>query len=112
MNDSFYDALEIRDPAEREQDLLAALPKQIAQARTAAPAFAKILDGVKPGDITSRAALAKLPVTRRSELCELQKERSPQAPFGGFAAIPYGPRMTRVFASAGPIYEPEGEARD
>jgi phenylacetate-CoA ligase len=108
----FYDALEVRDPAEREQDLLAALPKQIAQAQTAAPAFAKILDGVKPGDITSREALAKLPVTRKSELLALQKAQRERDPFGGFSAIRFGPRMLRVFASPGTIYEPEGEARD
>ncbi|SDD62651.1 phenylacetate-CoA ligase [Variovorax sp. CF079] len=108
----FYDKLEARDPAEREQDLLAALPKQIAQAQTAAPAFAKILDGIKARDITSRDALAKLPVTRKSELLDLQKAHRANDPFGGFAAIHFGPRMTRVFASPGTIYEPEGEARD
>lgn len=108
----FYDKLEVRDPAEREQDLLAALPKQIAQAQTAAPAFAKILDGIKARDITSRDALAKLPVTRKSELLDLQKAHRANDPFGGFAAIHFGPRMTRVFASPGTIYEPEGEARD
>ena len=107
-----YDKLEIRDPAERERDLLAALPKQIAQAQTAAPAFAKILDGVKPADVTTREALAKLPVTRKSELLELQKVRRADDPFGGFSTIVRGPRMPRVFASPGTIYEPEGEARD
>lgn len=108
----YYDKLEVRAPAEREQDLLAALPKQIAQAQTAAPAFAKILDGVKAADITSRDALAKLPVTRKSELLGLQKAHRANDPFGGFAAIHFGSRMTRVFASPGTIYEPEGEARD
>jgi phenylacetate-CoA ligase len=108
----FYDALEARDPEERERDLLAALPRQIMQAQSAAPAFAKILDGVKPADFTSREALAKLPVTRKSELLGLQKERRASDPFGGFSAIHFGSRMTRVFASPGPIYEPEGEARD
>jgi len=107
-----YDKLEIRDPAERERDLLAALPKQIAQAQTTATAFAKILDGVKPADITTREALARLPVTRKSELLELQKARRADDPFGGFASIARGPRMPRVFASPGTIYEPEGEARD
>ena len=111
MND-YYDALEVRDPAEREQDLLAALPKQIAQAQTAAPAFAEILDGVKPADIASREALARLPVTRKSELLERQKAERARDPFGGFSAIRFGPRMLRVFASPGTIYEPEGEARD
>jgi len=107
-----YDKLEIRDPAERERDLLAALPKQIAQAQTATSAFTKILDGVKPADVTSREALAKLPVTRKSELLELQKARRADDPFGGFASIVRGPRMPRIFASPGTIYEPEGEARD
>ncbi|WPG37439.1 AMP-binding protein [Variovorax sp. EBFNA2] len=107
-----YDNLEIRDPAERERDLLAALPKQIAQAQTASPAFTKILDGVKPGNVTSREALTKLPVTRKSELLELQKARRADDPFGGFASIVRGPRMPRIFASPGTIYEPEGEARD
>ena len=108
----FYDELEVRDPVERERDLFAALPKQLLQAQTAATAFAKILDGVKPADITSRAALAQLPVTRKSELLALQKSRRATDPFGGFSAIARGPRMPRVFASPGPIYEPEGEARD
>jgi len=108
----FYDALEVRDPGERERDLLAALPRQIMQAQSAAPAFAKILDGVKPGEVTNREALARLPVTRKSELLALQKERRASDPFGGFSAIRFGSRMTRVFASPGPIYEPEGEAPD
>jgi phenylacetate-CoA ligase len=108
----YYDALEVRDPAERERDLLAALPRQILQAQTATQAFAKILDGVKPTDITSREALAKLPVTRKSDLLILQKARRASDPFGGFSAIRFGPRMTRVFASPGTLYEPEGEARD
>jgi phenylacetate-CoA ligase len=107
-----YDKLEIRDPAERERDLLSALPKQIAQAQTATSAFKKILDGVKPADVTTREALAKLPVTRKSELLELQKQRRAHDPFGGFASIVRGPRMPRIFASPGTIYEPEGEARD
>jgi len=107
-----YDKLEIRDPAERERDMLAALPKQVAQAQTATSAFKKILDGVKPADITTRQALEQLPVTRKSELLELQKQRRTDDPFGGFASIVRGPRMPRVFASPGTIYEPEGEARD
>ena len=108
----FYDALETRDPAERERDLLAALPRQTRQAQTAAPAFAAILADVKPSEVNSRAALAALPVTRKSELLALQQERRASDAFGGFAAIAWGARMPRVFASPGPIYEPEGNARD
>ncbi|WP_038213094.1 phenylacetate--CoA ligase family protein [Xenophilus azovorans] len=108
----FFDALETRDPAERERDLLAALPRQVLQAQTAAPAFGEILRDVPAGDVNSREALARLPVTRKSELLELQKARRADDPLGGFAAVARGARMPRVFASPGPIYEPEGAGRD
>ncbi|MET0542834.1 MAG: AMP-binding protein, partial [Variovorax sp.] len=101
-----------RDRAERERDLLAALPKQVLQAQTATRAFETILDGVDPAAVTTREALAKLPVTRKTELLALQKERRASDPFGGFAAIARGPAMRRVFASPGTIYEPEGAAAD
>jgi len=107
-----YDRLELRDPAVREHDLLAALPGQIAHAQAATAAFAEILAGVNAATVTSRAALARLPVTRKSELLARQAQRRAEDPFGGFAAVTRGPRMPRVFASPGPIYEPEGERRD
>ena len=102
-----FDTLETRDPEVRERALLAALPRQIAHAKANAPAFARILAGVDAAAVTSRAALARLPVTRKSELLELQKAARP---FGGFAALARGARRARVFASPGPIYEPEGAA--
>ncbi|RYF82409.1 MAG: phenylacetate--CoA ligase family protein [Comamonadaceae bacterium] len=108
----FYDALETRDPADRERDLLAALPRQVMQAQTGTAAFSKILDGVKPADLSSRAALAQLPVTRKSELLALQQARRAEDAFGGFSALVRGPRMRRIFASPGPIYEPEGASAD
>lgn len=108
----FYDRLEIREPSERERDLLAALPRQIAHAQTAAPAFTTILDGVEAAEVSSREALARLPVTRKTDLLALQKERRESDPFGGFVAVARGARMPRVFASPGTIYEPEGEGRD
>ncbi len=110
----FFDALETRDPAVREAALLAALPMQVAHARLASAAFADILKDVNPAEITSRAALAALPVTRKHELLELQlKSRSAKGNvFGGFSAEAFGIRMPRVFASPGPIYEPEGSAKD
>lgn len=106
---TYYDAKETRDPAERERDLLARLPAQVAHAKTHAPAFAKLLEGVDPASITSRAALARLPVIRKSELLERQKAARP---FGGFAAVPWGRACHRVFASPGPLYEPEGARPD
>jgi phenylacetate-CoA ligase len=107
-----FDALETRDPEARELAQFAALPRQVAHAQSAAPAFARILAGVDAAAVTSRAALARLPVTRKSELLEIQKQ---ERPFGGFAATGWGRASStarRVFASPGPIYEPEGSRPD
>ena len=106
------DALETRAPAEREAALLAALPAQIAHARRASPAFAEILEDIDPATITSRAALAALPVTRKSELLARQQARRAENVFGGFSTIGFGAAMPRVFSSPGPMYEPEGTRRD
>jgi len=103
-----FDALETRDPELRERAQFAGLPRQVAHAQSAAPAFAKILAGIDAAAVTSRAALARLPVTRKSELLEIQKH---SRPFGGFAATDWA-GMRRVFASPGPIYEPEGARPD
>ena len=109
---AFYDALETRSPDEREAALLAALPTQIAHAQQRSGAFAEILKGVSPATITSRTALAQLPVTRKSELLERQGAQRPQQIFGGFNAIDLGHEMPRLFASPGPIYEPESRRPD
>ncbi|MEP6721155.1 MAG: AMP-binding protein [Variovorax sp.] len=108
----FYDALEVRNPARREAELLAALPRQVAHAQTAAPAFAAILNGFDAELVGSREALATLPVTRKTDLLARQKELRATDAFGGFSAIARGPAMRRVFASPGTIYEPEGTAPD
>ena len=108
----FYDTLETRTPAEREAAHMAALPGRIAHAQQASPAFASILAGVDAAAITSRAALAQLPVTRKYELHERQQAERAHNAFGGFAAIGFGAAMPRVFASPGPIYEPEGARAD
>jgi phenylacetate-CoA ligase len=105
---TFYDALETRDPAEREAALMAALPQVIAAAIEHAPAYHERLAGVRPADIADRRALASLPVTRKSELIELQR-KSP--PFGGLAAVPLRD-ISRIFASPGPIYELEARRPD
>ncbi|HQY09277.1 MAG TPA: AMP-binding protein [Burkholderiaceae bacterium] len=111
------DALETRTPAEREAALLAALPAQIAHAQAATAAFAQILAGIDATAITSRAALASLPVTRKGELLERQKARRAEDAMGGFAAIGWRGQLAtrgarRVFQSPGPIYEPEGSGSD
>ncbi|MBC7621089.1 MAG: AMP-binding protein [Candidatus Saccharibacteria bacterium] len=115
MND-FYDDLEVRSPEQREAALLAALPAQVAHAQARSAAFADILRGVDAAAVTSRAALARLPVIRKHELLERQLAARQVGGvghvFGGFSAVGFGAVMPRVFASPGPIYEPEGTARD
>jgi phenylacetate-CoA ligase len=108
MERSFYDPDEIRDPAAREAALMAALPGIIAAAQRGAPAYRERLAHIRPEEITSRQALARLPLTRKSELIELQR-RNP--PFGGFTTVPIG-SVARVFASPGPIYEIEARRPD
>jgi phenylacetate-CoA ligase len=118
MDDLPYDALETRDPAAREAALMAALPAQIAQAQAHGRAWAQVLGGVDAARVTDRAALARLPVTRKHELLERQHAERAQDPFGGFATIGWGALTRsgrgarRVFQSPGPIYEPEGHAPD
>ncbi|HOE42010.1 MAG TPA: AMP-binding protein [Rhodoferax sp.] len=110
----FFDSLETRHPDQREAELLSALPAQVAHAKLSCLAFAEALKDVNPMLTNTRAALTKLPVIRKHELLELQlASRSRGASvFGGFSAIGFGASMPRVFASPGPIYEPEGTAKD
>ena len=102
-----FDTLETRDSAAREADLFARLPANIALAMTA-PGWGKHLAGIDPKSVTGRAALAKLPVLRKSSLPALQKETPP---FGGFNVTPPG-KAKRLFMSPGPIFEPEGQRGD
>src|SRR5260364_146869 len=102
-----YDALETRDPAEREQDLFGRLP-DVLHAAIKAPAYAALLQGIDPRDITSRTALAQLPVLRKSQLPALHKAAPP---FGGFVAQAPG-AFSRLFTSPGPIFEPEAAHTD
>jgi len=103
----FYDQLETRDPAERERDLLARLPGLITRAMQA-PGWAKHLGDVDPRTITSRAALSKLPVFRKSDLPALLKA---EPPFGGLLPEPVA-NYARLSISPGPLFQPETDAPD
>jgi len=104
----YFDQLETRDPRQREEALFAALPKHIAHAKANAPGFARILQDVDPAAVTSRAALARLPITRKSDLKELQRA---DPPLGGLNATPVG-KLAKIFVSPGPIYDPEGHGKN
>ena len=107
MSIDTLDTLETRDPIERERDLMARLPQLVALAKRA-PGWQRILDGIDPTSIDSRAALATLPITRKSDLKTLQKD---PIPFGGLNTTPLS-AMSRVFISPGPIFDPEGRGQD
>ena len=116
--DAHFDALETRSADERGAALRRALPAQIAHAAARAPAFAARLRDVDPAAVTSRAALAALPVLRKSDLLARQNAADTPDAFGGFATVGWGAtrppaqRAVRVFASPGPIREPETARSD
>jgi phenylacetate-CoA ligase len=97
-----YDGLETHDPTRREAELFSRLPDALRRAM-AAPAYAERLKGIDPAGVADRAALARLPVLRKSELPALHKAAPP---FGGLVAGPLG-SFGRLFTSPGPIFEPE-----
>lgn len=103
----YYDDREARDPQSRENELFRLLPDVLAEV-IKAPGYAKHLGRVDPQRVTSRAALATLPVLRKSELPILQKDN---LPFGGFVHQPPG-HFGRLFTSPGPIFEAEPDHID
>jgi phenylacetate-CoA ligase len=103
----YYDQLEIRDPALRERDLMARLPALVAAALKA-PGWAKHLAGVDAKSVSSREALARLPVFRKSDLPALIKE---DPPFGGLLPEPVS-SYERLSVSPGPVFQPEADAPD
>ncbi|MBK6356151.1 MAG: AMP-binding protein [Betaproteobacteria bacterium] len=105
---SYYDPLETRDPDDREADLMDKLARQVAHAKETTHYYFQSLAGINPFECASREALAKLPLTRKRDLIELQKKTPP---FGGLNALPRH-KAKRVFASPGPIYEMQGKETD
>lgn len=105
---SYFDRQEVRDPAEREASLFQALPGLIRHAIDNAPFFSERFSGIDPAAIRTREALSGLPVLRKSELLTYQREN---LPFGGMSATPVD-RLAHLYASPGPIYDPEGARTD
>ncbi|MDF1732248.1 MAG: AMP-binding protein [Minwuia sp.] len=103
-----FDELETRDPEQRETELMAALPGQVALAKTNSSFFGKLYADIDPMAITSREALQQLPVIRKPDV---QDAQNANPPFGGLNAVPVGD-MAHVYMSPGPIFEPDGAQRD
>lgn len=107
MRYEHYDSLEMRDPDDREREFFERLPALVAAALRV-PGWATQLAGIDPSAVTSRAQLARLPLLRKSELVTRQQEIPP---FGGFN-VTAPARLRRLLMSPGPIFEPEGKAKD
>jgi phenylacetate-CoA ligase len=109
MSDPRYlDELETRPPEVRERALFSQLRDQLENAKRNSPYFGRLLAEVPAHAVPDRAALATLPVTRKSDLMALQKA---EPPFGGLTAVRVA-QLGRVFASPGPIYDPQGDKKD
>ncbi|MBV9836233.1 MAG: AMP-binding protein [Alphaproteobacteria bacterium] len=104
----YYDTLETRDPAEREKAQMTALPAQIAHAKANSSYFAESLKDIDAAGVTSRAALARLPVLRKSALGALQKAKPPM---GGLLGVPMN-QIRHIFMSPGPIFEVDTDEKD
>ncbi len=104
----FYDALEQRNPTQREQSLFSELPRLVAHAQAKAPGWATHLQGVNAKEISSRQALAKLPVLRKSDLKDLQ---TAHPPFGGLTTVPTG-ELGALYMSPGPLFDAERRGPD
>jgi phenylacetate-CoA ligase len=104
----FYEPREAADPGEREAAFFARFAPFLAKALEAAPGLRRHIGDIGGRRVDSRHALAMLPVLRKDALMRLQAD---DPPFGGFAPAS-ALRGTRVFASPGPIFEPQGPGPD
>lgn len=105
---NFYDELEVRDPAQREEMLFNGLVTQLKEAQKHAPYFSTLIGNIDASLIKDRAALATIPITRKSDLVNLQAKGNP---LGGLTTVSAG-QLKRIFQSPGPTYDAEGSGRD
>jgi len=104
----FYDDRESADPQARARDLFQQLTAMLARARAEQPFWSERLADIDPAAIDTRAALADLPVLRKSDLPAMQ---TAAPPFGGLVPVSTG-ALSRLFLSPGPICDPEGRGSD
>ncbi|NRA86372.1 MAG: AMP-binding protein [Rhizobiales bacterium] len=95
-----FDDLETRNMTIRKADQLSQLQAQISHAQKNCSYYTDLKN------VDSLTDLSKLPITRKSDLADLQTN---QNPFAGLNAIPVQ-QMKNLFLSPGPIAEPMGQA--
>jgi phenylacetate-coenzyme A ligase PaaK-like adenylate-forming protein len=103
-------ALEQQDPGTRRAYLGTRLRETVAYAHARSPHVRRAFDkaGIGPRDVASLDDLAKIPITRKDDVPAMQ---AAEPPFGGLLAVEPG-RLQRIFASPGPILDPQGEGDD
>ncbi len=96
--------LETMPPKKRVEYLNQKLRGVIQYAYKHSVAFKNKLDsvGLKSKDIQTIKDLEKIPITKKTELIELQRKHPP---FGGFEGVPIS-ELRRIYVSPGPIHEP------
>ncbi len=97
-----YDALETRPSEVRAAEQFQTLQAMLESAVRTAPGLSARFAGVALAELKTRAALAKAPLLRKSELSALQAK---MPPFGGLTTIPAN-EFKNIFVSPGPINEP------
>jgi len=103
----YFSEKECQDAQEREQLLLARLPDFISFAKQDCQHYGQTLAHIAPEKVNSRELLALLPITRKSDLINLQAINTP---LGGLNAKTAN--IGRIFQSPGPIYDPENTSDD
>jgi phenylacetate-CoA ligase len=95
---------EFMSPKERQDYLEERLRRIVDYAYRNAPTVKSKLDqaGLSPSDMRTIKDLEKIPVTRKEELIELQRENPI---FGGFLTVPME-SLGRIYVSPGPIFDP------
>ena len=104
----YFDQLETRDPEQREIAHFNLLPSFLKRVAESAPGWRAQLEGIDANAVTSREALAKLPIIRKAALKQVQTAAPPLGGLSTAGALPAG----RIFMSPGPIFEPEGLGED
>lgn len=104
---AFFDALEQRPPAEREQAQFAQLRALLVRVQAHTAYGQEQLSGIDAEGLLGRADLVRLPILRKADIAARQVA---QRPFGGLTLSDAAPR--KLFQSPGPIYEPEGPGPD
>jgi len=106
----FYSPTETLSPAQRADHQVAWLRRLVEHAYASAPATRKKLEGagLTPADVTSLADFQRIPITRKDDLIELQRD---DPPFGGLLGTK-PEKLRRMFQSPGPILDPQGPEPD